>query len=154
MLLRRISDWPEWDPRDPFRELERIRRQMDWLSDSLSGRLSREPAAGVFPFVNVTEDKDHYYVRAELPGIKADDLKISVTGNTLSVSGERKTATQNENARYHRREREAGRFSRVIALPSQIDTGKVEARSADGVLTVVLPKPEEVKPRQITVKTL
>lgn len=111
------------------------------------------PAAGVFPLINVTEDKDNYYVRAELPGLKADDLELSVTGETLSISGERKIPAEDEKAQYHRRERDAGRFSRIVSLPAQLNTGKVEASCTDGVLAVTLPKAEEAKPRQIAVKT-
>jgi len=103
--------------------------------------------------MNITEDKNNYYVRAELPGIKADELEISVTGDTLSVSGERKLPVEDEKAQYHRREREAGRFSRIVTLPGQLNTGKIEARRTEGVLTVTLPKAEAVKPRQIAVKT-
>jgi HSP20 family protein len=154
MLLRRITGRPTWDWTRPFEELERLRRQMDLLSGGLTGgRLRGTPAAGVFPLMNVTEDKDNYYVRAELPGLKADDLELSVTGDTLSVSGERKIPAEDEKAQYHRREREAGRFSRIVSLPAQLDTGKAEASCADGVLTVTLPKAEEAKPRQIAVKT-
>jgi HSP20 family protein len=109
--------------------------------------------AGVFPFLNVTEDKDKYYVRAELPGLKADELDISVTGDTLSIAGERKLPVEDEKAQYHRREREAGRFSRIVSLPAQIDTAKVEASCVSGVLTVSLPKAEAAKPKQIAVKT-
>ena len=106
----------------------------------------------MFPLTNITEDKDNYYVRAELPGIKADELDISVTADSLSISGERKIPAAKENARYHRREREAGKFSRMVSLPSQVDLEKVEARSTNGVLTVVLPKAEVAKPKQIAVK--
>jgi HSP20 family protein len=152
MILRRLSNWPRWDWQDPFEELERMRRQMDRLFEGLTGRLLSDPTAGVFPLVNVTEGNDNYYVRAELPGVKAGDMDISVTGTSLSISGERKIAPEDEKANYHRREREAGNFSRVINLPGQIDTSKVEARCADGVLTVILPKSEAAKPKQITIK--
>jgi HSP20 family protein len=102
--------------------------------------------------MNVTHDQDNYYVRAELPGLKADDLDISVTGETLSISGERKLPVEDEKAQYHRREREAGSFSRIVSLPGQIDAKKVEARCTNGVLTVTLPKAEAAKPKQITIK--
>jgi HSP20 family protein len=154
MLLRRISDWPTRGWTSPFEELESMRRQMDLLNQGLARGLWKEPTPGVFPLVNVTEDKNSYHVRAELPGLKADELDISVTGDTLSISGERKLPVEEESAQYHRREREAGKFSRIISLPSQINTGKVEARCADGILTVVLPKAEETKPKQIAVKAL
>ena len=152
MLLRRTTDWPTWGWKSPFEEMERMRRQMDWLSGGLSSGLFGQPAAGVFPLMNVTEDKDNYYVRAELPGLKAAELDISVTGDNLSITGERKLPVEDEKAQYHRREREAGRFSRIVSLPAQIDAGRVEARCADGVLTVTLPKAEAAKPKQITVK--
>jgi HSP20 family protein len=152
MLLRRITDWPTRGLASPFEELERMRRQMDLLAGGLTRRLWREPTAGVFPLMNVTEDKNNYYVRAELPGLKANELDISVTGDTLSISGERKLPDEEEKAQYHRREREAGKFSRIVSLPSQIDTSKVEARCADGILTVILPKAEAAKPKQIAVK--
>jgi HSP20 family protein len=125
---------------------------MEWLSSGFSKGLFREPAAGVFPLMNVTEDNDSYYVRAELPGMKADELDISVTGDTLSISGERKLPVEDEKAQYHRREREAGRFSRIVTLPAQVNTENVEASCIDGVFTVVMPKAEEAKPKQITVK--
>jgi HSP20 family protein len=153
MIVRRVTGWPSWDWRSPFEELERMRREMDRLAEEFTGGSFREPIAGVFPLLNVTEDKDKYFVRAELPGIKADDLDISVTGNTLSISGERKIPAESEKARYHRREREAGKFSRMVNLPAQIDTAQVEAHCADGILTVLLPKSEAAKPKQITVKT-
>jgi HSP20 family protein len=153
MILRRISDWPTGGWRGPFEEVERMKRQVDRLSEGLTGRFFGEPTAGVFPLINLTEDHDNYYVRAELPGIKAVDLELSVTGNNLSIVGERKILPEDENANYHRREREAGKFSRVITLPTQVDTTKVEAHSEDGILTVVLPKAESAKPKQITVKT-
>ena len=153
MIIRRIGDWSKWDWRSPFEEIERMRRQMDRLVEGLSGGLMRQPAAGVFPFINVTEDSDNFFVRAELPGIKTDDLDISVTGNSLSISGERKFAPEDENAKYHRREREGGKFSRMFSLPTQVDTDKVEAHCADGILTIVMPKSEAGKPKQIAVKT-
>jgi HSP20 family protein len=153
MILRRVPNWPRWDWRDPFDELERMRRHMDRLFEGLSGRLLGEPAAGVFPLVNVTESSGNYYVRAELPGVKPVDMDISVTGTSLSISGERKMPPEDEKANYHRREREAGKFNRMINLPGQIDTSKVEAHFTDGVLTVELPKLEAVKPKQITIKT-
>jgi HSP20 family protein len=152
MLLRRMTDWPPWGITNPFEQLERMKRQMDWLTGGLSRGLFREPTAGVFPMINVTEDKDNCYVRAELPGIKADVLDISVTGDTFSISGERKLPVENEKAQYHRKEREAGKFSRIVSLPTHVDTGKVEARCADGVLTVVLPKAEVAKPKRVAVK--
>ncbi|MBN2034382.1 MAG: Hsp20/alpha crystallin family protein [Deltaproteobacteria bacterium] len=153
MLWRRTTGWPAWAWASPFDELDRMRRQMDILTETFSTGLPGEPIAGVFPLVNVTEDKENYYVRAELPGIKADELDISVTGDTLSLTGERRLPAEEEKAQYHRREREAGSFSRIITLPSQIDAAKANASCTDGILTIVLPRSEQAKPKQITVKT-
>ena len=152
MLLKRSTDWPTRGFTNPFEELDRIRRQMDWLSSGLSGGLLGQPIAGVFPLMNMTEDKDNYYIRAELPGIKAKELDISVTGNSFSLSGERKIPAEAENARYHRREREGGSFNRTITLPAKIDANKVEATCTEGLLTIKLPKAEVSKPKQITIK--
>jgi HSP20 family protein len=77
MIFRSANNLPAFYRRAPFGELERLKRQMELLSEGLTGRLSREPSAGVFPLMNVTEDKDIYYVRAELPGIQSEDLDIS-----------------------------------------------------------------------------
>jgi HSP20 family protein len=109
-------------------------------------------SAGVFPLINLTEDKENYFVRAELPGVKGDALDIQVTANNLAISGERKIAEE-EGARYHRKEREEGSFSRMIGLPGDINPDKVDAKLQNGILTVVVSKAEAAKPKQITVKS-
>ena len=152
MIYRRMFGFPGWGVRTPYAELEQLRRQIGRMYDDFSGTPSLRGQAGVFPPVNVTENRENYYLRAELPGIRATDLDIQATGNTISVMGERKIAGADENARYHRREREAGKFSRVISLPDEIDTDRVKANMTDGILTVVVPKAEKAKPRQIAVK--
>ena len=152
MLLRRIPNYPAWRIRHPFDEMNRMQRQMELLLDEFQGA-SRDQIAGVFPLMNFTEDKDNYYLRAELPGINVDKLDISVTGNTLSIAGERTIPELADNATYHRRERDAGQFSRIVSLPSPIDAENVDARCVDGILTITLAKPEVTKPKQITIKT-
>ena len=152
MLIRRFFDNPV-SYRNPFAELDRMRREMDMLSGNLSRTGPRHVfSAGVFPAINLTEDKDNYYIRAELPGLKADELDIQATGKSITISGERKIAAENNNARYHRREREAGRFSRIIELPGDIDSEKVEAGLSNGILTIKISKAEIAKPRQINIK--
>ena len=148
MLYRRFFNIPTWRFRSPWEELHRMRQQFDQMFDFTPGQ--RE-SAGVFPLVNLTEDRDNYYVRAELPGVKGDALDIQVTGNNLSISGERKIASEEEGARYHRKEREAGTFSRMIGLPGDVDTDKVEAKLENGILTIAVSKAEIAKPKQITV---
>jgi HSP20 family protein len=137
---------------DPFQELDRLQRQMDYLFQNVAGRDRYPRRAGVYPLVNVFEDQDHIYVRAELPGVNPEDLDITIKEQHLVIRGERKIPTEEKNANYHRRERESGFFRRVLRLPAQVDPNKVEAACKDGVLTITLAKPEEVKPRQISVK--
>jgi HSP20 family protein len=151
MIFRRPFYFPSSAWRSPFNELERMRQEIDRVFGNVYGSVSRERRAGVFPLVNVTEDPSNYYVRAELPGLSAEGLSLSATGNNVAISGERQIASEGENARYHRREREAGTFNRVISLPDDIDVEKIHARLTDGVLTVVIPKSEKAKPRQINV---
>jgi len=153
MIFRRVTNWPSVYWRTPFGELERLKRQMDLLSEGVLGGALTGPSAGVFPLLNVTEDKDSYYVRAELPGIKSKELDISVTGDTISIAGERKIPEEKGEVKYHRREREAGKFSRIVNLPTQIDTAKVEAKCIDGLLSIVMPKAETAKQKQIVVKS-
>ena len=93
-----------------------------------------------------------FIVRAELPGLNAEGLNIAVSGINLTISGERKIPSEGDNVRYHRREREAGSFSRIIALPDDVEVDNVVAGLVEGVLTITVPKAEEAKPKQITVK--
>jgi HSP20 family protein len=136
--------------RDPFAEMDRLRREMDNLVGV--NRRGIAPAAGVFPALNVSEDEDNLYVRAELPGVLPEDIEITTKENNLIIKGERKIAAEGERVSYHRREREAGSFRRIISLPTRVDGDKVTAACKDGVLTVTLPRAAEVKPRQIKVK--
>ncbi|MBN2033214.1 MAG: Hsp20/alpha crystallin family protein [Deltaproteobacteria bacterium] len=152
MILRKLGEWPASNWRSSFEELENLRKQMDRLMGSYTADAPNARFAGVFPLANLSEDKDAYYIRAELPGIKADELDISITGSTIGISGERKISAQGEDVKYHRRERDAGSFSRVITLPGQVDSDKAEARSSNGVLTIILPKAESAKSKQISVK--
>lgn len=152
MLIRRIINNPVLY-RNPFAELDRIRKEMDMLTGSFFGQPPQAAfTSGVFPALNLTEDSDHYYIRAELPGLKADQIDIQATGKSISISGERKFDPEKEGAKYHRREREGGRFSRILDLPGDIDSEKVEAGLANGILTIKISKAEVAKPRQINIK--
>ncbi len=152
MFYRTSFGVPAWRHRTPFEEFENMRQKMESLFGTLSNRTYQSVGAGVFPAINLTEDQESYYVRAEIPGVKNDDLNLNITENTLTIGGERKIPKESEEARYHRRERKAGKFSRAIALPGEINSEKVEAALVNGVLTVRVPKAEKVKPRQIMVR--
>ena len=154
MLTRALYNLPAWSLRNPFVELDLLRRQMDRRFEEMlrAAPLRGYVSAGVFPLVNLTEDQHSYRVRAELPGMKAEDLDVQVLGRNLTISGERKIQSEGKDAKYHRRERESGKFSRVLGLPGDIDADKVQAQLVNGLLTVTIPKSEAAKPKQIAVK--
>jgi HSP20 family protein len=103
------------------------------------------------PAVDMLEGKEKLTVNAELPGFKRENLDVSVHENTLSISGERNSDEERKAGEFYRSERFYGRFHRVIPLPFSVDTGKIEARYHDGVLTITLPKSEHAKAKQIEV---
>jgi len=151
MIIRRMFATPAFRWKSPYDELDEMRGRLAHLTRALSGESESRPEAGVYPLINVTEDKDYFRVRAELPGVKAEELDLSITDNHLSLSGERKIAEAGASAKWHRREREAGKFSRMIELPDRIDPEKVKAKIADGILSIMLPKSASAKPRQIKI---
>ena len=104
------------------------------------------------PALDVYEDLDNLVVRAEVPGMKKEDINISLEKNVLTVSGERRNEKMSEGSETSREERFFGRFTRSITLPKQVNANAVKATYKDGILTVTLPKAEEAKPKQIEVK--
>ena len=138
---------PELDPVTGLltlqRELERA-WQAPFGGSAPSGR-------GVFPPVNVFSDKDGYVVKVEVPGIAPEQLNVEGTGRTLTISGTRPAEAPKGGA-FHRRERDAGSFSRSLQLPEELDVSQTEASYKHGVLTIRVPKRAEAKPRQISVK--
>ncbi len=149
MLVRRV--WPSRPTIDvPFADQL---RQVLQLFDAVGDGSSTDVGAGVFPPMNVTQDRDNFYVRTEVPGIEASKLSVSVKRNQLAISGRREIGTEPGPVSHHRRERAEGSFSRTMALPSEVDSERVEARYNDGILTLTLPKAEQAKLRQIVVKT-
>jgi HSP20 family protein len=149
MILRRLPSLPTWSA--GFRELDDARREMERLFDSLTGFAGLR-SAGVFPAINVSEDAESIFVRAELPGIKTGDLDISMENDTLTIAGERENTAEDDSASYHRREREWGAFRRSFSVPARVAADQVKARYRDGILTVTLPKAAEARPRQISVQ--
>ncbi len=111
--------------------------------------------AGVFtPRVDVTEDNENLYVEADIPGVDKKDVKVSVVGDVLTISGEKKKESRDENKNYYRLERTSGSFSRSFTLPSEIHNDKISAEFTNGVLKITLPKTEEAKvvEKQIEIK--
>lgn len=150
-MIRRMFDFPDGAFRRQLEEFDRMRQQMNLFGGRWMGTPGFE-RSGVFPLINLSESKEAFFVRAELPGVKPGELEIHATGTSVSLTGERKIPEEKINAKYHRREREAGKFSRMISLGTEIDPERVEARMDNGILTIILPKAEKAKPRQITIK--
>jgi HSP20 family protein len=149
MILRRLGTFPDWT--STFRELDETRREMDRLFDSLSLAPGFR-SAGVFPPINVSESKDGLFVRAELPGVKVEQLDIQVEDTTLTIAGERQMSREGAKVSYHRREREWGAFRRSFQLPTRVDAQNTRARYRDGILTIELPKAPEARPKQIAIQ--
>lgn len=146
---------PESSIWSPFRHLSMLRSEIDRLFDSPLNALtsdSQQFLSGWLPAVDLHEEKDHLTLRAELPGMKKEDIDISLHGDVLTLSGERKEDEEYEKAEAYRSERFLGRFQRAFTLPVAVDADKVQASYKDGILTVHLPKAEEAKPKQIEVK--
>jgi HSP20 family protein len=106
---------------------------------------------GWLPAMEVEENKEELVVRAEVPGMDRDDLEISLQNNTLSISGEKKRKEETGDGGYYQSERRYGRFQRVLTLPTDVDSEKIQASQNDGILTIRLPKSEASKPRKIEV---
>jgi HSP20 family protein len=103
------------------------------------------------PALDVHEDKDSFVVRTELPGLKREDIEVSLHDSALIISGERKVEKVEAGVEVHRQERYYGKFQRSLALPTPVAADKIKAQYKDGVLTVTLPKVEEAKPKQIDI---
>ena len=135
---------------DPFRDITSFRDDIKCLfartlGEGVTGTPTWAPAADVF------ETKDAVVLKAELPGLTAEDVDVEIDDNVLTVSGERTFKDTVEEGRYYRLERSYGKFSRSLTLPQGITADAVSATFTDGVLEVVVPKAEEVKPRKITI---
>jgi HSP20 family protein len=131
--------------------MDQLQREMNRLFDSTSkGRVFNSPS---YPAINIWTNEDGQVISAEMPGVHPDDIDIDVTGDALSISGERKPDEVAKDAYYHRRERSYGLFSRTVQLPFMVDTNKVEASFKNGVLLINLPRAEADKPKKIAIKS-
>ncbi|MDD4876017.1 MAG: Hsp20/alpha crystallin family protein [Dehalococcoidales bacterium] len=142
-------------PWRPFRELEALERRFDdifgrqqWPS---SWRRTPMLEQGWMPAIEVFDKDDKFIVKAEVPGIKSEDIDISVVGDTLTIKGEKKADTEIKEEDYYSCERSYGSFYRSITLPSTVDANKIEANYEDGVLEIDIAKAPEVKPKKVTV---
>jgi HSP20 family protein len=143
-----ISRW------DPFRELSSIQSELNRLFGRTYGVEGDEElrAAAWVPPVDVAETQDRFVITTELPGLRSDDVEISVENSVLRIRGERRFYEQKREDDFHRIERRFGAFARSITLPSSADPEGIHASFDAGVLTIEVPKKEEAKPRKIQVK--
>ncbi|MCL5942671.1 MAG: Hsp20/alpha crystallin family protein [Actinobacteria bacterium] len=136
---------------DPFRELTSLQNEFNRLFSRLGvGEVGERQSW--LPSVDVIETKEAIKLKAELPGIDPDGIKLEVEENVLTLSGERRFEEKVEEDKYYRIERRYGSFSRSLALPQNVDTERIEAHYENGVLEVTVPKLEEAKPKRIAVK--
>jgi HSP20 family protein len=130
-----------------------LQREIEGLFNSMMPRLGRGLVGRAFPPTNVYEDKDAMVVECELPGVSEESLDLTVTGDVLTLKGQRPALEPQENTKVHIQERGYGTFNRAITLPTTIEGDKVEARYDSGVLSIRLPKAPEAKPKQVQVST-
>ncbi len=149
-MARELTKW------EPFREVSRLRREMDRLWEDFFGPGPRPPrpwSEEWVPAVDVAEAPDKVTVKAEVPGLDPKEIDISLVGDVLTIKGEKKSEREEKKENYHLVERSYGSFSRALRLPAAVDADKIEANYDKGVLTVTCPKKEPVKPKAITIKT-
>ena len=151
-----VTRWqrPEFTRWNPLTHLSSLREEIDRLFEFPLTALTEATQpflSGWLPAVDLFQDKDNLTLKAELPGMQKEEIDISLHDGVLTLSGERKSDQKYEGAQACRSERFLGRFQRTLALPSLVDAEKVKATYKDGILTVVLPKAEEAKPKQIEI---
>jgi HSP20 family protein len=144
-----MSNLTRWEP---VREMMTLREAMDRLFDDAFTRPLGQSGISTMPAIDLYQTADEVVVKASLPGLKADDVQITITADVLTLRGEFKQEDERKDATYHIREHRSGSFERTLMLPTEVQGDKARAEFEDGVLTVTLPKAETVKPKTITVK--
>ena len=144
----------ELTPWRPLGELSSIRREMDRLWNRVFGEtpLGRSFAQGWSPRVDLSETKESFIVKAELPGLEAKDVNVSISGNMLTIKGEKKKGEEEKEEHHHYVERYYGSFQRSFQLPANVIGDKIEANFDKGVLKVTLPKTPEARQKEIEIK--
>jgi len=156
MIMNYLTRWqrPETAGWSGMGRLSTLRDEIHRLFEAPLAELARSSQqllSGWSPALDIYEEKDNFIVKAELPGMKKEEIEVSLHDGTLTISGERKSNNKHEDAEVYRAERFVGRFQRSVALPHSVDSNKVKAQYKDGVLSITLPKTEEAKPKQIDV---
>ena len=150
-----LTTWKPFRELAAFRDFERMRKEMDRFWDSfLEGTLRErgEDRTEWFPSLDVSETKNDFVVKAELPGMDLKDIDVSLTDGMLTIRGEKRQEKEEKEGNYRLIGRSYGTFSRSVSLPRDVKNDKVSASYKDGVLRVVLPKSEEAKKKEIKIK--
>lgn len=142
---------------NPFKEMEELQNRLSTFLGRSSGRAdggTRESltVSEWSPLVDITEDAKEYLIKAELPEVKKEELKVNVENGVLTISGERKFEKEEKGRKFHRIERSYGSFVRTFSIPDDVDATKVGADFKEGVLVVHLPKDEKARPRTLDIK--
>jgi HSP20 family protein len=152
-----LTRWEPFKMRlDPFKELEEMQNRLSTLFGRTpvrtEGGKEEMTVAEWAPLLDITEDEKEYLIKAELPEVKKEDVKLTVNDNVLTITGERKYEKEEKGKKYHRVERAYGSFMRSFTVPEDAYEGKVSADYKDGILKVHLPKSEKARPKSIDVK--
>ena len=154
-MARELTIWKPFTELTPFRDFERMRRDMDRLWDSFfEGGIRRRTEEGGewLPSLDIAETKNELVVKAEVPGLTPKDIDISLSDGVLTIKGEKKQEKEEKELDYHLVERSYGSFTRSIRLPKEVQSNKINASYKDGILRVTLPKSEEAKKKEIKIK--
>ena len=144
-----MSNLIRWEP---AREMMTLREAMDHLFDDAFTRPLTLRDGWSAPAIDMYQTDDEIIVKASLPGVKADEVQINITGEILTIKGETKQVEEKKEKAWHMREQRWGTFERAIALPNEVVADKAKAEFENGILTITLPKAEEVKPKVISIK--
>jgi HSP20 family protein len=157
--FRTSTDLDLWEPMprwSPLREMERMRREMDRFFDRGLAPMTRGEEAMTLtewsPSVDISEDDNEFTVKAELPEVKKEDVKVTVEGDVLTIRGERKTEKEEKGKKLHRIERSYGSFERSFTMPDGTDPEKIRSEFKDGMLIVHMPKNPEAKRKSVEIK--
>jgi len=149
-----IVKWRRRDEWDPFKDLFDLQKEINRLFETSFSRLPQRfiSEESFAPAIDLYEDENEYVVEAELPGLKQDEIKVSVEDDILTISGEKKREKEVKEGNLYRSERFYGKFERQIVLPQNTEKDNIKASYKNGVLKVVIPKKEEAKPKRVDIK--
>ena len=140
---------------NPYGEMTAMRNRINRMFNEpywLTSRMDDDTGMGMWnPAVDLYEKGDHFVIKAELPGVDKKDISIDLKDRVLTLSGERSYENEVKEENYYRKERSYGKFQRAFTLPSDVDSDKIKAEFKDGLLQIEVPKPEQQKPKQVTI---